>query len=83
MRALLRELLASSCPKVFQNGQAFDVPILEANGFTVTNYIWDTLLMQHIAYAEMQAGLEHMARLYCGVNGWKHTIKGEQAGEWK
>lgn len=83
MKAMLWELLASPCPKVFHNGQAFDVPILEANGFEVGNYLYDTLLMQHIAYAEMKAGLEHCARLYCGVNGWKTTLKGDVDGEWK
>ena len=86
--ALVEHALASiladpNVPKVFHNGQSFDVPILEANGFKVEGYLWDTLLMQHIAYAEMEKGLEHCARLYCGINPWKWTLDSDAGGEWK
>lgn len=85
VRSLLGACLADpTIPLIFHNGQAFDVPILEGQGFKVGGYLWDTLLMQHIAYPEMAKGLEHCARLYCGVNGWKHILGStDETGEWK
>jgi hypothetical protein len=70
-------------PKVFHNGQAFDTPVLELNGFVVKNFDFDTMLAQHVAFPEMSKGLEFMAKLYLGVPGWKSLVKAEGDGEGK
>lgn len=74
----------ANVPKVFHNGQAFDVLILENMGFEVRGFDFDTLLAQHIAYAEMRAskGLEVCARLYSGAGPWKYIV-GDVEGDWK
>ena len=85
VRALLDRLLRDpAIPKVFHNDQAADILWLENNGFHVEGYAFDTLLAQHIAYAEMKRskGLEVCARFYNGAQAWKWTV-GDVEGDWK
>jgi len=85
VRNLVADILADpAIPKVFHNGQAFDVLMLERAGFPVAGFTFDTLLAQHIAYAEMPKGLQHCARLYNGAEAWKHLINFDDVGgDWK
>jgi hypothetical protein len=76
-------LADESLQKVFHNGQAFDVPMLEHWGFTVRGYEFDTMLAQHVCYPGMDKGLEFMAKMYLGSPGWKHMVRGETDGEGK
>lgn len=75
-------LFNDAIPKVFHNGQAHDIPILEKSGFITRNYSFDTMLAQHIAYPELPKRLEFVASLYTGVSGWKRMV-GEDEGEGK
>lgn len=71
-------------PKVFHNGQAHDVPILERTGFVVRGFTDDTMLMQHVCYPEMPKKLEFLGILYAGMPAWKWLSKGtEEEGEGK
>lgn len=73
-----------SIPKVFHNGQAHDVPVLERLGFEVRGYAGDTLIMQHVAYPEMPKRLEFIGILYSGMPAWKWLSRGaDEEGEGK
>jgi hypothetical protein len=58
-------------PKWFHNGQAFDIPYLEFQGFEVGGFAGDTLLLQRYMFPEMGAGLQDCGIFYCGVTAWK------------
>lgn len=68
-------------PKVFQNGQAFDIPRLVALGFVVENYAFDTLIAQRYAYPEMAADLAFLGGFYGGIPNWKWLAREEQEGK--
>jgi hypothetical protein len=62
--------------KVFHNGQAFDIPYLEAIGFgPVQGFVADTLLMQRYLYPDMPANLQFVAGLYARIPAWKWMAK--------
>jgi hypothetical protein len=61
-------------PKVFHNGQAFDIPYLEDMGFEVNGYVNDTMLMAHVAYAEHKKSLEFLAFNWADMLGWKDML---------
>jgi hypothetical protein len=67
--------------KVFHNGQAFDVPMLERNGFVVDGYNYDTMLAAHVAYPGVPKGLEELAKVHLRGGGWKRMVKGTDEGE--
>ena len=81
----LWELLANpSVSKTFHNGQAFDVPVLERNGFVVAGYEFDTMLGMHVAYPGVPKGLEDLSKVYLRAGGWKSLVRGvEETGEGK
>jgi hypothetical protein len=83
MAELLDEAFCNpKLPKVFHNGQAFDIPYLERLGFgPVGGYAGDTMLMQRYLYPEMPARLEFVAGLYAGIPAWKWMSKLEGAEE--
>lgn len=66
------DLLADpEVPKWFHNGQAFDIPYLEFQGFEMEGYAGDTLLLQRYMFPEMGAGLQECASFYLGIPAWK------------
>lgn len=72
---ILYEFLADpSALKIFQNGQAFDIPYLEEVGFHVAGYHDDTMLQAHLAYAELPKRLEFLALVYTGIPRWKLLV---------
>jgi len=76
------DLLADpNVPKIFHNGQEFDVPQLVDAGFVVNNFNFDTLIAHHILWAEMPKRLEFLASAYCGVPGWKYLVNEDEQGE--
>ena len=81
----LWELLADpDIPKTFHNGQAFDVPVLERNGFVVAGYEFDTMLGMHVAYPGVPKRLEDLSKIYLRAGGWKSLVRGvEETGEGK
>jgi uracil-DNA glycosylase len=80
---LWRFLANDKIGKVFHNGQAFDIPMLERNGFVVGGLVFDTMLGMHIAATGVPKGLETLAKVHLGWPGWKDMVKGELEGEGK
>jgi hypothetical protein len=83
---LLYDLLADPrLPKVFHNGQAYDVPVLEGYGFTVRGYYdgggFDTMLGMRICYPEMPKDLEYVAKVFAGLPPWKYLSGLDPEGE--
>jgi len=73
-------------PKVFQNGQAYDVPQLEELGFMVRGYYeggFDPLLAHRYAYGESPADLQTLGIVYGGLPAWKRLVREEDEGEGK
>lgn len=70
--------------KTFHNGQAFDIPVLERNGFIVAGYEYDTMLAAHIAYPGTPKGLEELTKVHLRGGGWKALVKvDDESGEGK
>ena len=61
--AAIAMVLQSNVKKVFQNGWAFDVPVLRRAGFEVKNYAWDTMVGFHALYAECASSDEETAAI--------------------
>lgn len=73
-------------PKWFHNGQAFDIPYLEAQGFEVAGFAGDTMLLQRYMFPEMGASLQECGVFYLGVPAWKYLSKDinqDEAGDGK
>jgi len=68
---------------VFHNGVTYDVPVLEALGFTVKGRLLDTMVMAHTAYSEFRKSLQFCATLYCWSPVWKSLVdeKDEEEGK--
>jgi hypothetical protein len=70
--SLLFDVLSDpEIPKWFHNGQSFDIPYLEFQGFTIGGYAGDSLLMQRYMFPGMNAGLQGCGVFYAGVPAWK------------
>lgn len=54
----------SNAKKIFHNGGAFDIPMLEFNGFVVKNFWWDTMVVQHVMWAELPKSLDYLVSIY-------------------
>lgn len=82
--ALCARLLASpSIPLVFHNGQNFDIPYLEAQGFEVQGYSFDTMLGHFVAWPEVPKGLAYLAKIHLGIPSWKFLSDLKEEGEGK
>ena len=83
----LREVLANPrVPKVFQNGQAYDDPELEALGFEINGYCeggFDPMIAHRYAYGESPADLQTLGITYGGLVAWKRLVKESDEGEGK
>lgn len=71
---MLHRLLAGSEEKCFQNGM-FDVSVLQAFGFRVENWTFDTMLAHHLLYAEMRHGLDFIGSVHTHVPYYKDEVK--------
>lgn len=79
-----RVLADPAIPKIFHNGQTFDVPELESYGFQVEGYVDDTLVMSHTTYPDMPKRLNFLGTLYGGLPEWKYLVKqGEEEDDTK
>lgn len=74
----IHRLLAGPEPKCFQNGM-FDVVVMEAFGFKVENWVFDTMLAHHLLYAEMRHGLDFIASVHTYVAYYKDEVKADLA----
>lgn len=79
----LYRFFAGTIPKVFHNGQNFDVPYLERLGFVVNGYAFDTMLAHFVAYPEMPKGLAFLSGIYLQIPNWKYLVKPDMEGEEK
>lgn len=78
---LYRWLADERLTKVFHNGVAHDIPLLEETGFIVAGPIEDTMIMQHYCYPEMRKALQYCATLYLGAPVWKTLLDEEEPDE--
>ena len=85
--ALLQIFLADPLvPKVFQNGQAYDVPELEELGFQVRGYFeggFDPMIAHRYMYGEAPADLQTLGIAYGGLPAWKRLVREDEEGEGK
>jgi hypothetical protein len=63
--------------KVFHNGQAFDIPYLEEQGFVVEGFEEDTMLQAHLTYAELPKKLSFLGLVYNDMPNWKSLVSEE------
>lgn len=64
-RDAVAQILASPAKKVFHNGGAFDIPILEGMyDLHVENYYWDTMVGQHVMWVELPKSLDYLCSIY-------------------
>ena len=84
--SLTKLLEDPTIPKIFQNGQAYDVPELEALGFTVNGYAeggFDPMSAHRYMYGECPADLQTLGIAYGGLVAWKRLVREEDEGEGK
>jgi len=60
---IVRRLCGSPARKIFQNGNNFDIPVLEDNGIETANFQWDTMIGHHTIYPEASSGADEMSML--------------------
>lgn len=60
-RDAVAAILASPAKKIFHNGGTFDIPILQLNSLETSNYYWDTMVAQHVMWAELPKSLDYLA----------------------
>jgi len=69
-RRLIRMMLKSPFPKLFQNG-LYDIQWLLRDGFAIANVREDTMLLHHAIHPEMRKGLGFLGSLYTSEMSWK------------
>lgn len=60
----IRAIYSSAIKKIFHNGAAFDIPMLKLNGIEVENYHHDTMVVQHVMWAELPKSLDYLTSIY-------------------
>lgn len=75
---MVRQLLESSIPKIFQNG-LFDLQYLAKMGFRVKNCLHDTMLLHHSLYPELPKGLGFLGSIYSNEPAWKLMRKQQES----
>ncbi len=73
-RPFIEQLMASSVPKVFQNGH-FDTYYFDLEGITVNAWDWDTLAMHHCLDSTLPHDLAYMASVDTRQPYWKDEAK--------
>ncbi len=63
---------------VYQNG-AFDIRILQREGYKVPKGIFDTMLAHHTINSELPHGLDSISSEYLHIQQWKHLSQKEPA----
>jgi hypothetical protein len=67
---IVRKVLASPYPKLFQNG-LYDIQYLMRAGCTINECLNDTMLLHHSLYPELQKSLGFMGSVYTNEPAWK------------
>jgi uracil-DNA glycosylase len=74
----VRQVLASSTPKLFQNG-LYDMHFLwRRYGIPTVNATHDTMLLHHALYPELEKGLGFLGSVYTNEASWKLMRKGSE-----
>ena len=68
---MVREILASSVPKVAQNG-LYDLQYLWRAGIPVNGLTHDTMILHHALQPEMPKSLAFLGSVYTDSPSWKH-----------
>lgn len=66
--ACLQEILNNSVPKIFHNGK-FDTEFLALQGFSVSNWAYDTLIEHHLLSEQLPHDLKFIANYELGEPG--------------
>jgi uracil-DNA glycosylase len=66
----VRSLLLAQNPKIFQNG-LYDIQYFMAFGLRVMNAHFDTMLMHHSIFPELEKGLGFLGSVYSSEPAWK------------
>ena len=75
---LFMALADGGIKKTFHNGQAFDIPYLENQGFVVNGFENDTMLQAHLTYGrELPKKLNFLALVIAGIPNWKTLVSEE------
>ena len=77
-REQIQNLLDRIDVGVYQNG-AFDIRILQREGYKVPKKIFDTMLAHHTINSELPHGLDSISSEYLHIQQWKHLSKAEPA----
>lgn len=72
IRELAFKILALPNPKVFHNGDHFDLPHLEREGAIVRGTIYDSLSMRRALQSDLLGNLQQLAGDYGWTWPWKH-----------
>jgi DNA polymerase I-like protein with 3'-5' exonuclease and polymerase domains len=75
-QSFIQRILVSQAEKIFHFG-LFDTEMLWLNGFEVTNYNHDTLLMQHILEPELPKSLDFLCSIYTREPYYKSSGRAE------
>lgn len=67
---VVRDVLESNIPKLFQNGM-YDLQYILRWGIRPRNLAHDTMLLHHSLYPEMRKGLGFLASIYSNESAWK------------
>ena len=70
--------LRCDAEKTFHNGM-FDSIMLEANGFEIHNWAYDTMVAQHVLQPELPIGLDYCTSIYTNLNYYKDD--GKESGD--
>ncbi len=76
-QAAISAILASQSKKIFHNGGAFDIPMLQLNGHEVKNYAFDTMAAQHVMWIELPKSLDFLTSIYTREPYYKTTGRAE------
>lgn len=78
---LIKRLLASEMPKVFWNGNAFDIPIILQNGLPVNGERYDGMWAWHMLQSDLPKKLEFVSSFFCYdmLQPWKHMSQARPA----
>lgn len=78
---LIRRLLGSDMPKVFWNGNAFDIPIILQNGLPVNGERYDGMWAWHMLQSDLPKKLEFVSSFFCSdrLQPWKHMAQAKPA----
>jgi hypothetical protein len=67
----IRQALLSPCTKVFWN-ERYDIPILEANSYSVSGPVFDGMWAWHLLQSNLPKSLGFVSPFYSNLPPWKH-----------